>query len=99
MEGLEYEADRLTPQPGQPLLVHLVDALPGQVQFAARRPVQAANQVQQRLLSAATGPHHGQRLPGGHLQIDAIDRAHQPRVLAVFLAQPAAAPPTCCRAG
>jgi hypothetical protein len=89
VEGLEHEADRVPPQPGQTLLAHPVDALPGQVQFAGQGPVQAAEQVQQRRLPATAGPHHRQRLPGGHIQVDAVDRADQSRLLAVLLAQPA----------
>ena len=48
VESLEHKADQVAAQPGQSLLAHPVDAVPGQVQFAAGRPVQPAQQVQQR---------------------------------------------------
>ena len=89
VEGLEHEADRLAPQPGQPPLAHRVDALPGQREFAAGGPVQPAQQVQQRGLPAAARSHHRNRLARGDVQVDLVDRADQPGFPAVFLAQAA----------
>ena len=79
VEGLEDEADRVAAKPRQRLLAQLVDPAPGEPDLAARRPFQAAEQVQQRRLAAAARPHHGERLARGDLQLDAVERAHDAR--------------------
>ena len=79
------------PHPGQRLLAQLVDAAPGQPHLPAGGPVQPAEQVQQRRLPAAARPHHRHRLAWADVEVDPVDGAHQPRSLAVLLAQPAGA--------
>ena len=91
MEGLEDEADRVAPQPGQRFLAQLVDAAPVQPHLPGRGALQPAEQVQQRRLPAAARPHHGHRLAGAHLEIDAVDGTHEAVAPAVFLPQPARA--------
>ena len=88
MERLEHEPDVGPPHPGQGPLPHRVHAPPRQPHLATRGPVQAAQQVQQRGLPAATGPHHRHRLARGDIEVDAVDGAHQSLSLAVVLAQP-----------
>ena len=60
-------------------------------QLTRGRPVKAAKQMEEGRLPAAAGTHHGWRLPGGDIQVDTVDRAHQSSFPAVLLAQPAGA--------
>jgi hypothetical protein len=89
MEGLEHEADGAAPHPGQAPFPDLVDPPPPQPHLSARGPVEAAQQVQQRGFAAAAGPHHGHRLAGRDVEVDAVDGAHQCLSVAVVLAEPA----------
>ena len=95
VEGLEDEADIGAPHPGQGLLADVVDAATVQPDLTARGPVQPAEQVQQRRLPAAAGPHHRHRLPGADVEVDPVDGAHQSFPLAVVLSQPAGAQDGC----
>ena len=54
-----------------------------------RGPVRPAQEVQQGGLPAAAGAHHRHRLPGGDIEVDPVDGAHQRLSTAVLLAQPA----------
>jgi hypothetical protein len=91
VEGLEDETDIGASHPGQGLLTDVVDATAVQRHRPARGPVQPPEQVQQRGLPAAAGPHHRHRLSRADVEIDPVDGAHQPFPLAVLLAQPAGA--------
>jgi hypothetical protein len=91
VEGLEDEADRLAAEPRKCLLAQLVDAASRQPHLPGRGPLQAPEQVQQRRLAAAAWPHDSHGLARGHLQLDAVERAHEARPPTVFLLQPARA--------
>ena len=54
-------------------LAEAVDPLTGDGDRAARRAIEASDQVQQRRFAAAGGPHHGDRLPRRDLECDRVD--------------------------
>src|SRR5262249_55484074 len=83
--------DLVAAQLRQGALRELIDAAILEEQLTRGRPVKAAKQMQQGRLAAAARTHHGQRSPGGDIQVDAVDRAHQSPFPAVLLAQPAGA--------
>src|SRR5579862_4470150 len=71
---LKHEADMPGPPFGQGLTGQFVEALAAHRQFAARRPVEAANQVQQRGLARPGWSHQRKELTGRDLQIHAVER-------------------------
>src|SRR5271169_3605470 len=87
MEGLEDQANRLAPHPGQRPLAHLVEAASVQPHLSAAGPVEPAQQVQKSRLTATAWPHYGQRLAGGNVDVDVVDRSHESFLFAVLLAK------------
>ena len=52
---------------------------------AARRPLEAGDHPQGRRLAAAGRADHREELPGGHLQVDAVDRGDLAELLRQLL--------------
>ena len=76
VEELEHEAD-LAPAHVRPLGLGVpVDAAAAELDLAGRRPVQPAEQVQQRRLPAAARPGDGDELALRHRRVDAAQRVH-----------------------
>src|SRR6266704_3357436 len=88
VEILEHVADRAAPQarplvPGHPRQRDATDQ-----HLAVGRVLQAPGDGQQGALARAAGPHHSHQLPGIHRQVDAAQRLHLGRTLAVDLRHP-----------
>src|SRR5262245_54906774 len=89
MERLEDESHRPAPQPGQTPFVHGVDAPAGQPHLPIGGPLEATQQMQERVLPATAGTRHRQHLALSYVQVDSIDRANQTLPLAMLLEQAA----------
>jgi hypothetical protein len=83
---LEEEADLVPPEPRECAFGEFVDALPGDRQRTATRPVEPADQVQQRRFAAAARAHDRDGLAAIDVKVDRVERAHQALAAAVFLA-------------
>jgi hypothetical protein len=82
VEELEHEADLAPAHVGPFRLGVAVDAAAAELDLARGRPVEPAEQVEQRRLAAAAGPGDRDELALGHLGVDAAQGAHAAFVLA-----------------
>jgi hypothetical protein len=87
VEGLEDEAEPIAAQPGERLVAEPADLLAVDGHGAARRRVEAREQVHQRGLAGARRAHDGGVLAGRELQGHAPERLHGRLTLAVDAAQ------------
>src|SRR5207247_880231 len=78
MERLEDEADAVTADVGQRLLVQPAHVLAGEAVGAGGRAVEAAEDVQERRLPGAGRTHHREVLAGGDLEVHVAQRVHGP---------------------
>jgi hypothetical protein len=74
-------------RPCQPASGHRLWRQPGDVlverdDLAGRGPQEAGEEVEQRGLAGAVGPHEGVHSALMHLEVDAVDRAEAPERLA-----------------
>ena len=74
VEGLEDEPGPVAAQPRGAVVGELADDLALEDDLAARGPVEAAEQLQERALAAARRAHERDELTGGHGQGDAAQR-------------------------
>src|SRR5688572_3018906 len=74
MEALKDEAELLVPQLRQFAVAGAVDGASVERERAARRTVEQANEIQQRALSAARGPHHRNEFARCDVEIDVVQR-------------------------
>ena len=72
--GLEDEAELVAPQRGQPLVVEVRELLAVDDDRAGRRAVQPREQMHERRLAGAGGPHDRRELAGGEADRDAAQR-------------------------
>jgi hypothetical protein len=86
---LEHEAERLQTHLRTCMLGQRRDVLPEHDQFACRRHVERAKQVEQRRLAAARRTDQREKLAGLHLEIDAAKRPHLVASALEHLRQPA----------
>ena len=77
VEELEHEPDVLPPQARTAVLVLAGERHPCQHDLAARRRVDAGDQLQQRRLPAPRRPDDRHELAGGDLEVDAAERPHR----------------------
>ncbi len=74
MEGLEYETNLRVPDPGQLFLVHRGHGLAIEPVSAARRRIEAADDVHERRLTGAGRAHNGEVVAPLHREVDAAER-------------------------
>src|SRR5690606_40736156 len=72
--ALEHEAERLAPQPREPVGVERLDIPAGEQVRAARRPVEAPEDIHQRRLTGARLADDRDELPGVDLEVDVAQR-------------------------
>ena len=77
VEELEHEPDVLAPQARTAVLVPAGERHPCQHDLAARRRVDAGDQLQQRRLPAPRRSDDRHELAGGDLEVDAAERPHR----------------------
>jgi hypothetical protein len=70
---LKHEADAGRAPAGEFVLAQPVDALAGHVHLADVRPIDAAEQVEQRRLARAGRPHHRDEVAGRDGEIEVIE--------------------------
>ena len=85
VERLEDEPDRAGPHLGHRALAEPGQLAPVQLKRAGGRPVEAAEQLEQRGLPVPGRPLDGQPLAVGDLQVDAAQRVHDVAALGVVL--------------
>jgi hypothetical protein len=88
VERLEYEAERTGPQFADPCFLCGAELLARELHPAPGRPVQAAEDVQQRGLAVAGLALDGQPFASPDLQVEVADRGDLAAALAVDLADP-----------
>ena len=88
LKRLEHEPDLMAAHPRQPSLGHPVELLAGDTDAARGRPLEAAEQIQQGRLPAATRTDDRRRLLGGDFDVHVVHRVDR-HLAAVLLAQPA----------
>ena len=64
------------------------DRRPAEIGPALRRRDEAGEDLEERRLAAARGPHHGDELPLGHAEVDVVQRQHRAARGLVLLAEP-----------
>src|SRR3989449_504664 len=74
--ALEDEPDRTAPKRCEPVIVECGDRRAGKRVLAARRAIQAADDVHQRRLARAGRPEHGDELPGLDRHVDVAECHH-----------------------
>ena len=87
LERLEDESDLVAAQVREGAFGELVEALPRDGQLAGARPVEPADQVEQRRFAAAARTHHRHGLAAIDVEVDRVERAHQALAAAVVLSQ------------
>ena len=84
---LEDEADIGGAKARELALRQPVDALPGDMDLAARRPVDAAEQIEQRRLARARRPHHGDEVAARDGEVEVVEDRDRLLALDEALAQ------------
>ncbi len=82
---LEHEADVIRAPAAELAVAHRVGALAGDFDRARGRPVEAADQVQQRRLAGARRAHQRQEIPFGDVQVERVQDMHGFRASLVIL--------------
>ena len=88
VELLEDEADRPQPERGQLAVAEPCEVATLEVDLAVGGPVEGAEQLEQRRLSRAAGPHDHEELAAGDLEVDIAHCMHLVAVLSVAPADP-----------
>jgi hypothetical protein len=81
VEGLEDEADALTPHAAQLVVVHLGDVAPVEAVGPRAEAVQAAEDVHEGALARSGGPHDRHVLTRQEVQVDATEGLDEHRAV------------------
>ena len=77
MEGLEDDADVPSAEPGETVLVQRGEVVSGHRDLPAGRPLEPADDHEERGLPRTGGPHDAHRLPGREFEVDAAQDLHR----------------------
>ena len=84
IEELKDEAELVPPHRRQPIVCEAVEALAVERDGARRRPVQPADEIQQRRFSRSRGPDDRDHLPLRNLERDVLQRRDAPPAVEVL---------------
>src|SRR6188508_106295 len=86
---LEDEADVVRAPACERAVAHRIDALACDLERAAARPVEAADQVQQRRLAGARRPHQREEVAFADVEVELLENVHRLDAAFVVLREPA----------